>query len=242
MTESQNELIRSHINKLWDSEIDLTKPENRRSSVDTFLKANPTLKQSSATAAHQKQLESIAKERGKSINDYKNAGKAKKPAYNESMNTQITATAQDVPATSVEKGTVGGGAMPQAVQNIQTYSSETVAAVFDGIYSGIRLAVPDADDLTDEQKKSLGDLWREPFNKYLGGNEKFDIVIAAAATIGILSRNLIVGYRRGQDKKLEKAKITPSQNTMQTQQKKLEEKKKDNPHLELPTGDGLTDE
>ena len=243
MPASQNELVRDHINSKWDGEYDFSKSQNRRESVDEFLKAHPDLRQSSATSAHQRQLEIIAKERGKNISEFKSTAKGKKPNYDPSMNATVTPNAQQVAPSSLEKSAIGVTAVPATIQSLQSYDVDTVGAVFDGLYTGLRLAVPHAKELSPSQKKSLGEVWKEPFNKYLGEHEKFGIVIALSATVGILGANLIEGYKKGKEIDAQKKKThtlqsttpnnaPPPKTTAAATQK----------NLEIPKGDGLTDE
>ena len=211
---SQNELLRDHINSIFDT-ADLTKQSERRSSLEKFLKDNPELKQHSATAAHQKQLEKIAKERNLDTALYRGTPRGKAVAYDPTLNPTINAN----PAAP-EQGPLKAQPMqPGLIQHVPlaNYSPEAIGAIFDGFYTGLRMAIPEAAPLDADEKKSLGEMWKPTFDKRLGGHENLEIVMAAAGTIGILGAKLLDGIGK---RKKAVIKKTPTQASIEKQAKK----------------------
>ena len=76
---------------------------------------------------------------------------------------------------------------------------ESIEAVFEGLWAGLRLWWP-LDDLTKEEKKALGGMWIPAFRKYL--TEKWAIIgIPLSATLGIIMPKIANARKEARDKK-----------------------------------------
>jgi len=75
----------------------------------------------------------------------------------------------------------------------------SIEAVFEGLWAGLRLWWP-LDDLTKEEKESLGNMWLPAFRKYL--TEKWAIFgIPLSATLGIIMPKIANARKEARDKK-----------------------------------------
>ncbi len=78
-------------------------------------------------------------------------------------------------------------------------SPESIEAFFEGLWAGLRLWWP-LDDLTKEEKESLGSMWLPAFRKYL--TEKWAIFgIPLSATLGIIMPKIVNARKEARDKK-----------------------------------------
>ena len=242
MAKSQNEIIYDHISSFFDSK-DYTKPAIRRESLEEIMKQNPELKQHSAMSAHQKMLEKISKEKGLDPLLYKGTQKkSTKVKYDPSMNPNITGEPANIPDTTAQKPIVAQGQPPQGqVLQPMTYDAEAVGAFFDGIYSGLRIPLPEMEPLKKEQVESLGKLWVNQFNKRFQGHENAEVVMAIGATLGIMGGNITRALvKRQERRRKEKGEDkTPTQRLLEP--KKSPIKEEDDPYIERPLVEG-TDE
>ena len=79
-------------------------------------------------------------------------------------------------------------------------SPESIEAVFEGLWAGLRLWWP-LDDLTKEEKKALGGMWIPAFRKYL--TEKWAIIgIPLSATLGIIMPKIANARKEARAKKM----------------------------------------
>ncbi len=75
----------------------------------------------------------------------------------------------------------------------------SIEAVFEGLWAGLRLWWP-LDDLTKEEKESLGNMWLPAFRKYL--TEKWAIFgIPLSATLGIIMPKIANARKKSRGKK-----------------------------------------
>ncbi len=81
----------------------------------------------------------------------------------------------------------------------------SIEAVFEGLWAGLRLWWP-LDDLTKEEKESLGNMWLPAFRKYL--TEKWAIFgIPLSATFGIIMPKIVNARKEARDKKKKNSEI-----------------------------------
>ncbi len=81
----------------------------------------------------------------------------------------------------------------------------SIEAVFEGLWAGLRLWWP-LDDLTKEEKESLGSMWLPAFRKYL--TEKWAIFgIPLSATLGIIMPKIVNARKESSDKKKKSSEI-----------------------------------
>ena len=84
-------------------------------------------------------------------------------------------------------------------------SPESIEAVFEGLWTGLRLWWP-LDDLTKEEKKALGGMWIPAFRKYL--TEKWAIIgIPLSATLGIIMPKIAHARKEARDKKKKNSEV-----------------------------------
>ena len=208
MTESINELITDHIESNFEK-FDYTKQSGRRESIDLFLSQHD-VKQTTAVAAHHKQLEKIVKKKGLDPNEYKGGHTKKTAKFDPALNAEIKPDPVNIPNEQPNKGTVVQSANLPVIQQ-SNYTPEAIGAIFDGLYTGLTFALPEAKPLEASQKTSLGELWKPIFDKHIGGDhEKVDLLLAATASIGVLGGNIIEAMRKRKEK-VEKRKLTPSE-------------------------------
>ena len=81
----------------------------------------------------------------------------------------------------------------------------SIEAVFEGLWAGLRLWWP-LDDLTKEEKESLGSMWLPAFRKYL--TEKWAIFgIPLSATLGIIMPKIANARKEARDKKKKNSEV-----------------------------------
>ncbi len=89
-------------------------------------------------------------------------------------------------------------------------SPESIEAVFEGLWAGLRLWWP-LDDLTKEEKKALGGMWIPAFRKYL--TEKWAIFgIPLSATLGIIMPKIVNARKEARAKKMKSSEIKDKDN------------------------------
>jgi len=111
-------------------------------------------------------------------------------------------TFEKTPVEIVNEKTIQQSSQP--IQNQLQIQNEhiepaTIEAVFEGFWAGLRLWWP-LDDLTKEEKESLGNMWLPAFRKYL--TEKWAIFgIPLSATLGIIMPKIANARKESRDKK-----------------------------------------
>jgi len=143
----------------------------------------------------QKALKIVVKERKLNPQDY---GIGKKILrFNTDLHAQITPEPQPGAADSTPKAqttTVTTEVPVTAPLPIQNFDEKGVAASFNAIFLMFRLAYPDLELLSEEEKDSLGKMWLPAFNRYL--TEKWAIIgVPFVATVGIFLPKIIKARR-----------------------------------------------
>ena len=81
----------------------------------------------------------------------------------------------------------------------------SIEAVFEGLWAGLKLWWP-LDDLTKEEKESLGSMWLPAFRKYL--TEKWAIFgIPLSATLGIIMPKIANARKKSRGKKKKNSEV-----------------------------------
>jgi len=166
----------------------------------------------------QKALRIVVKERKLNPPDY---GIGKKiPRFNTDLDAQITPEPQPGAADSTPKAqttTVTTEVPVTPSLQIQNFDEKGVAASFNAIFLMFRLAYPDLELLTEEEKNSLGKIWLPAFNRYL--TEKWAIIgVPFIATVGIFLPKIIKARR------LKKAEEKEEKEIKEKEQKDSREK------------------
>ena len=140
-----------------------------------------------------------------------------KTRFRISKNSDINATIKPEPQGAIIErhpiDVVNEEILPQRSQPVQIQSQvqnehiepESIEAVFEGIWAGLRLWWP-LDDLTKEEKKALGGMWIPAFRKYL--TEKWAIFgIPLSATLGIIMPKIANARKEARAKKMKSSEI-----------------------------------
>jgi len=221
------------------SNFDYSLATNRRLDIENFIESHNKkyenkLRLESVRASHTPILNKVLDAHGidpQSLGKRKNKKTGLK--YQTDMNSQITPSPQ-AGATDTTPKPIAQGQQPQGgLPIIQTeiFTKESVSASFAGLYMTFKLAFPDLEDLTVDEKKSLGELWHSAFNLYIS-NEKMAVIgIPLIATLGMFIPKIVTSrkktkLRKSKGEGLEIQKEIDSKNT--TQQEKIELEKTEN--------------
>jgi len=120
---------------------------------------------------------------------------------------------------------------------IPAYDQEGVSATFSALFLTFRLAFPDLELLTPEEKTTLGKMWLPAFNLYMS-NEKWAVIgIPCMATLGIFLPKIVEARKKAKIRKsketgLERQKEIDFKNDQRQQE--IKEEKIKNTFTELP--------
>lgn len=224
---TKSDLLRSWISKKLDSNFDYSTHSNRNTDLHEFVKVYKIKDSKNLTQLQNKILKEQLKKRGLSPASLGFQKRVPQIRSGGGLSPTITPKPQESRQGSPDQKqdqTKQDTTQPQQLQPIvQTYSSEGVKATFHGLYLGIKQLVPDAEDLSQTELQSLGELWTPIFNKYL--SEKAEIIICIIATAGIFIPKLA----KGRKKKVEKTPIDHAKDSMKENKevlKKLEQDEK----------------
>jgi len=240
--------LKNWIEQQIKSNFDYSLATNRRLDIENFIKANNSkydnkLKLDSVRASHFPILNKTLTAHGidpESLGRRKNKKTGLK--YQGDMNTKITPNPQ-AGETDTTKPKIDP-TNPQGVilQTPEIFSKESVSASFAGLFLTLKIAFPDLEDLTVEEKKSLGELWHGAFNLYIS-NEKMAVIgIPLISTLGMFIPKILASrkktkLRKSKGEGLEVQKEIDSKN--KTQQEKIEVAKSENnptlPQQDKPT-------
>ena len=163
----------------------------------------------------------------------------KKLKYNPKINSTITPDPQsgktdtspkEKPTGQIKTGVIDPNTGQQMVVP-EIFDEQAVSAVFSALFLTFRLAVPDMELLTDNEKESLGKIWKPAFNMYFS-NEKWAMLgIPTIATLGIALPKILEGRKKGKIRKskeegLLRQKEIDGKN--ETQQQQIDKAKKEN--------------
>ena len=203
---SQADLIRQDIETKLAAGYDFSKSSLKQSAVKEFIESHPELETTVAKLqkAYYPILKEYAKKQG--VNIASNKKRLLKP--NESMlHGDMDTTISPVP--QIVQPQIQQPMMNQeSVQPVHTMTIEHdiagVSASINAFYLVVKTVfAPQAELLTEEEKKSLGSIWLPIFNKYLQ-NEKSVILVAVASSIGIVAPKLVKGRKLKKEKDAEK--------------------------------------
>ena len=165
----------------------------------------------------QKAFKQVVKERKLNPSDYGIGNKI--PRYVTDMDAQITPELQPgaVEPKVEQTQTTTTVAPVTTPRQIQNFDEKGVAASFNAIFLMFRLAYPDLELLTEDEKDALGRMWLPAFTKYL--TEKWAIIgVPTIATLGIFLSKIIKA------RKIKKEKEKEEKETKQSQQKEPKKK------------------
>lgn len=215
---STRDLVYAWINEQIDNGVDFTDKEARIASRKKFLNAHPDQKPPSVEAAWSKVLTRVAKERKIAITQVKQPRRAPKEYNTGELDPQGSPEPVEVDAGSIsikpgaresqdrqgrqEQRQAGGqgqeGQRRDPYENWErkTYTARAIGAFFNGLYTGIRAVIPEAEPLTDAEIETLGELWVDHFNIILAERPKLSIVMALGGTLGLLAGKIIEARRK----------------------------------------------
>jgi len=237
--------LKNWIESKVKSNYDYSLATNRRLDIESFIKSvNPKydnkLKLESVRASHSPILNKVLTAQGinpESLGKRKNKKTGLK--FNTDMNTQITPNPQagdtDTTPKNKPQGQVGDPNQPMMIQP-EIFSKESVSASFAGLFLTLKIAFPDLEDLTVEEKKSLGELWHGAFNLYIS-NEKMAVIgIPLISTLGMFIPKILASRKKTKLRKssgegLERQKEIDSKNTLQSERIEVA-KTENNPPVE----------
>jgi len=233
---SQSEIIRDHINAQFEAKYDYSTKYNRSNDVKIIMKKHGkaiNVSYDKMKSHHAKLLKEIMKKRKL---DPRTFGLSKTiPKFNvtSTLQSQITpkpqAATQTIPQTPTQTGqqpTQQQGTtqqIPIPEPQFIKFDVAGVSATWNALYLGSKsIFAPLATDLSESEKRSLGEMWQPIFNKYL--NEKMEIVVTLVATMGVFAPHIVQGRRLakkekvkekieeiGKEKKETKAPLTQTQ-------------------------------
>ncbi len=221
------DLLRNHIREQLAQNYDYSLASNRKADIEIFISRNQMNLDKKQTAksirpSHDKILDEQLKNKGI---DPKSLGRvSKKPRFNSDLNPKITPEPQAGVVDSSPKPKAGQEPIPQGgvVPVVpETFDVKAVSASINSLYLMLRTIYPDLELLTDEEKESLGSLWKSAFNKYLTDNFA-EIVIPLMATFGIFAPKILEARK----KKKERSGII-KETTTETQKSDIEKIKKE---------------
>jgi len=219
------DLLRNHIREQLNQNYDYSLKSNRKADIEIFIERNQkdlnkTQTSKTIRPSHGTMLDECLKNKG--IDPASLGRVAKKPRFNSDLKPNITPEPQaGVVDTSPKKKGMAPVDQTGVVQVIpETFDVKAVSASINSLYLMLRTVYPDLELLSDEEKDSLGALWKTAFNKYLTDNFA-EIIIPLMATFGIMAPKILEARKK---KKLKNDSI---KKVSDTQQKDIEKIKKD---------------
>jgi len=220
------DLLRNHIREQLAQNYDYSLASNRKADIEIFIQRNSMNLDKKQTAitmrpSHDRILDEQLKNKGI---DPKSLGRvSKKPRFNSDLKPTITPEPQAGVVDTSPKPKAGdpvqqGGLVPVVPE---TFDTKAVSASINSLYLMLRTVYPDLELLSDEEKDSLGALWKSAFNKYL--TDSFaEIIIPLMATFGIFAPKILEARKK---KKLKSNTIKKT--VSETQKEDLEKIKKE---------------
>jgi len=233
--------LKNWIESKVKSNFDYSLATNRRLDIENFIKSHNQkyenkLKLESVRASHSPILNKVLTAQGinpESLGKRKNKKTGLK--FNSDMNSQITPSPQagetDTTPKNIPQGQMQAGQAGLQLPMQETFSKESVSASFSGLFLTLKIAFPDLEDLTVDEKKSLGELWHGAFNLYIS-NEKMAVIgIPLISTLGMFIPKILASrkktkMRKSKEEGLNVQKEIDSKNTVQ--QERIEVAKQEN--------------
>jgi len=235
------DLLRVHISKQLDKNYDFTLATNRTQDIKNFIQENKsnleknqlTVNTIRSTYTPILDAEFIKRDKNPATMNRSTKGKTQGLKFNTDLNANITPNAQ-----AGEKDTSPKPKMQNQNQDpnqqmpiMQAYNEEGVSATFSALFMTVRLAIPDVELLTQDEKDALGKMWLPAFNLYLA-NEKYAVLgIPILATLGIFLPKILEGRKKAKIRKskgegLERQSEIDTKN--ETRSKEIKEIQKEN--------------
>lgn len=215
--QSLADLCRVWIKAKIQNKYDYSNATNRKQDIQNFITAHKGKLTQTQLKNNKTILDSfmpiLQTELGNAGIDPKSLGLrvSKKIKYNPKINAKVTPDPQagKTDSSPTSKTPVPQGGVPVVVspdgspviQVPEVFSKEAVSAVFSALFITFRLAVPDMELLTQEEKNTLGEMWKAAFNLYFS-HEKWAVIgIPLIATMGIFIPKVTEGRKKGRIRK-----------------------------------------
>ena len=229
-------LLREHISNQIKNKYDYSTATSRKQDIQNFIELNKDNLEENVTIAkirssHDPLMKKMLKDSGEDITKIQRKHNGKnKLKFNSDMNqANIEPKPQkgkndETPQQTTQQPNLE---QPMPTAPIQAYSTEAVSATFSALFLTLKVAVPELEDLTEDEKKALGEMWQPAFNLYLQ-NEKLAVIgIPILSTLGLFIPKLLAGRRLGKIKKskqegLERQKEIDDKNALKEKQIKEE--------------------
>jgi len=229
---SQADTLRDHLNLKLDQKFDFSQTSNVTADIKSFCEANSSRKwtEPSVRASYNRLLQQLAKNRNITLEHL--GKKTKRPKFNKKLQAAITpkpvgkldSQQTEQAQTTQAPPRMGADGKPiQQIANWENFDSEGVAATFNALFLSIRIAYPELEALTKEEKDSLGKMWLPAFQRYLTENWAY-IGIPLIATFGMMTPK-IAAARKLHKKNKEIAQVTPETIKATAEQKDRKERK-----------------
>ena len=194
---SQADLIRVDIEQKIAEDYDFSKTSFKQKAVNDFVENHPKLNTnvSKCKKAYYNILKEFEKSGGlKVASNKKRLLKPNPQMISGDMDATINPVPQQVQQPQlVQTPQVAGMPPTQEAPMMVQHDIEGVSASINAFYIVVRMAfAPEADLLSESEKKSLGAIWLPIFNKYLQ-DEKSIIAVAVASSLGIIVPKLAKG-------------------------------------------------
>jgi len=215
------DLLRNHIREQLAQNYDYSLASNRKADIEIFISRNQKDLDAKQTGkairpSHSKILDEQLKNKGI---DPKSLGRTpKKPRFNSDLNPKITPEPQAGVLDTSPKPKAGDPVGQTGVVQVvpETFDTKAVSASINSLYLMLRTVYPDLELLSEEEKDSLGALWKSAFNKYLTDNFA-EIIIPLMATFGIFAPKIL------EARKKKKLKAPDTKTISKTQEKDLKD-------------------
>lgn len=229
---SQADLLRDWINLKLDQKYDYSSSSNITADIKSFC-LQKKQNEKSVRPSYNRILNQCLKNRNISLDTL--GRKTRKPKFNKSLQAKIEPSpVGEIAATVTDdkgKKTVatvqyydkdGKPITTKPVHEWENFDSEGVGATLNAFYIMVRVAYPELELLTNEEKQSLGKMWLPAFQRYLSENWAY-IGIPFLATMGMMLPKIAAARRAHKEAKGVETK--PDNKKAATEERKRKEVK-----------------
>lgn len=205
MAESQNEIIRQAISKALADKVNLNDKTEKKKLIETIMKDNQTFKKSSVEATYSKFLKSEVSKQGMNPAEFKQRTRAK---YDESLNPTIKdGSTQGV---KVENPLVKKNPNDKSEIKIvekTDFPLSSCTSLGSMMYSAFSITDEDMEDLTDLERKDLGEILKPLLDRFAQG-DKATAIVSVGAIFGLFISKKREARRKRKEKQQLENKLT----------------------------------
>lgn len=207
MEDSQNEIVRKAISKALSDKVNLNDKLEKKELVARILADNKTFKKASVEATYSKFLKSEAEKAGQNPSDFKHG--TMKPKFDESLNPKITNGKTVTVQNPLVKPNTNKDSELKTNVVMGDYSVSTCSSLGGMVYSGFSVSDEDMEDLTEQERKDIGEILKPLLDKFANG-DRGTIIISIGALCGLFVAKKREARNKRKDRKaLEDAKHNP---------------------------------